>query len=95
METHAKVVVIGGGVVGCSILFHLAKFGLKSDICEDKSLNFPFLSRAAGISFPLFPHLKNFIFINILLRDQYKFFLTSYVFHEHSVCSCQDNTCKK
>ncbi|GMQ74981.1 MAG: hypothetical protein BMS9Abin01_0224 [Gammaproteobacteria bacterium] len=25
METHAKVVVIGGGVVGCSILFHLAK----------------------------------------------------------------------
>jgi dimethylglycine dehydrogenase len=29
MEKHAKVVVIGGGVVGCSILFHLAKFGLK------------------------------------------------------------------
>jgi len=27
METHAKVVIIGGGVVGCSILFHLAKFG--------------------------------------------------------------------
>ncbi len=22
MEKHAKVVVIGGGVVGCSILFH-------------------------------------------------------------------------
>ena len=30
MEKHAKVVVIGGGVVGCSILFHLAKFGLKT-----------------------------------------------------------------
>jgi dimethylglycine dehydrogenase len=27
MKTHAKVVVIGGGVIGCSILFHLAKFG--------------------------------------------------------------------
>jgi len=27
METHAKVVIIGGGVVGCSILFHLAKHG--------------------------------------------------------------------
>ena len=27
MESHAKVVVIGGGVVGCSILFHLAKNG--------------------------------------------------------------------
>ena len=27
LPSHAKVVVIGGGVVGCSILFHLAKFG--------------------------------------------------------------------
>jgi len=27
MKSHAKVVVIGGGVVGCSVLFHLAKFG--------------------------------------------------------------------
>lgn len=27
METHAQVVVIGGGVVGCSILYHLAKHG--------------------------------------------------------------------
>ena len=27
MKTHARVVVIGGGVVGCSVLFHLAKRG--------------------------------------------------------------------
>jgi len=27
MNTHAKVVVIGGGVVGCSVLYHLSKFG--------------------------------------------------------------------
>jgi dimethylglycine dehydrogenase len=27
METHARVVVIGGGVVGCSILYHLARTG--------------------------------------------------------------------
>jgi dimethylglycine dehydrogenase len=27
MQSHAQVVVIGGGVVGCSVLFHLAKFG--------------------------------------------------------------------
>ena len=27
MQTHARVVVIGGGVVGCSVLYHLAKFG--------------------------------------------------------------------
>ncbi len=27
MQTHARVVVIGGGVVGCSVLYHLTKFG--------------------------------------------------------------------
>ncbi len=27
MQTHARVAVIGGGVVGCSILFHLARAG--------------------------------------------------------------------
>lgn len=27
METHARVVVIGGGLVGCSILYHLTKLG--------------------------------------------------------------------
>ncbi len=27
MKTYARVVVIGGGVVGCSVLYHLAKFG--------------------------------------------------------------------
>jgi dimethylglycine dehydrogenase len=37
METHAKVVVIGGGVVGCSILFHLAKFGLKDCILLERN----------------------------------------------------------
>ena len=37
METHAKVVVIGGGVVGCSILFHLAKFGLKNCILLERN----------------------------------------------------------
>lgn len=27
MKTHARVVVIGGGVVGCSVLYHLTKHG--------------------------------------------------------------------
>ena len=36
METHAKVVIIGGGVVGCSILFHLAKFGLNDCILLER-----------------------------------------------------------
>ncbi len=34
--SHAKVVVIGGGVVGCSILFHLAKFGWKDVVLVER-----------------------------------------------------------
>ena len=37
MEKNAKVVIIGGGVVGCSILFHLAKFGLKDCILLERN----------------------------------------------------------
>ncbi len=37
MQTHAKVVVIGGGVVGCSILFHLAKHGCKDVVLLERS----------------------------------------------------------
>lgn len=37
METHARVVIIGGGVVGCSILFHLAKFGWKEVVLLERS----------------------------------------------------------
>ncbi|RLA14064.1 MAG: glycine cleavage system protein T, partial [Gammaproteobacteria bacterium] len=37
METHAKVVIIGGGVVGCSILFHLAKFGWKDTVLLERN----------------------------------------------------------
>ena len=32
MNSHYRVVVIGGGVVGASVLYHLAKFGW-SDVC--------------------------------------------------------------
>lgn len=37
MESHAKVVIIGGGVVGCSILFHLAKLGWKDCILLERN----------------------------------------------------------
>lgn len=36
METHARVVIIGGGVVGCSILFHLSKFGWKDVVLLER-----------------------------------------------------------
>ncbi|MDC3144080.1 FAD-dependent oxidoreductase [Pelagibacteraceae bacterium] len=49
MQSHAKVVVIGGGVVGCSILFHLAKFGLKDCVLlERKELTSGSSWHAAG-----------------------------------------------
>ena len=49
MQTHAKVVVIGGGVVGCSILFHLAKFGMKDCVLlERKELTAGSSWHAAG-----------------------------------------------
>ncbi|MCU9840546.1 FAD-dependent oxidoreductase [Ruegeria sp. WL0004] len=36
MESKAKVVVIGGGVVGCSILYHLAKRGWKNVVLLER-----------------------------------------------------------
>ncbi len=50
MESHARVVVIGGGVVGCSILYHLAKLGWKDVILlERQELTCGSSWHAAGI----------------------------------------------
>ena len=37
MQSHAKVVIIGGGVVEGWILFHLAKFGGKAVVLLERS----------------------------------------------------------
>jgi dimethylglycine dehydrogenase len=37
LPSHAKAVIIGGGVVGCSILFHLAKFGWKDVVLLERN----------------------------------------------------------
>ncbi len=37
LGSHARVVVIGGGVVGCSILYHLAKMGWKDVVLLERS----------------------------------------------------------
>ncbi|MBE9543077.1 MAG: FAD-binding oxidoreductase, partial [Proteobacteria bacterium] len=36
MKTHARVVVIGGGAIGTSILYHLAKYGWKDVVLVEK-----------------------------------------------------------
>src|SRR2546430_8511258 len=36
MKSHAQAVVIGGGVVGCSVLYHLAKAGWKDIVLVER-----------------------------------------------------------
>jgi dimethylglycine dehydrogenase len=36
MRTHAQAVVIGGGVIGCSILYHLAKLGWQDVVLVER-----------------------------------------------------------
>ena len=36
MKSHAQAVVIGGGVVGCSVLFHLTKLGWKDCVLLER-----------------------------------------------------------
>ena len=37
MKSHAQVVVIGGGVVGCSVIYHLTKFGMTDVVLIERS----------------------------------------------------------
>jgi len=37
MKNHAQVVVIGGGVVGCSVIYHLTKLGLRDVVLIERS----------------------------------------------------------
>lgn len=37
MKVHARVVVIGGGVVGCSVLYHLTKLGWRDVVLVERS----------------------------------------------------------
>ncbi len=50
MKSHAQAAVIGGGVVGCSILFHPAKMGWKDVVpLERKKLTSGSSWHAAGV----------------------------------------------
>ena len=53
LPSHAKVVVIGGGVVGCSILFHLAKFRCTPLKLKLRKLSF-FVHFHQSFEYPLF-----------------------------------------
>ena len=54
MESHVRVVIIGGGVVGVSTLYHLAKMGWSDVVlCERTELTAGSTWHAAGL-LPLF-----------------------------------------
>ena len=38
MKSQARVVVIGGGVVGCSVLYHLTKAGWKDVVLVERDI---------------------------------------------------------
>ena len=49
MKSHAQAVVIGGGIVGCSVLYHLTKLGWSDVVlCERKELTAGSSWHAAG-----------------------------------------------
>ncbi len=53
MKTHARVVVVGGGAVGCGIAYHLAKAGWETVLLERDELTSGSTWHAAGL-LPLF-----------------------------------------
>ena len=55
IPTSTKVVVIGGGVVGCSVAYHLAKFGWNDTILLRDQLTSGTTWHAAGLVSQLGP----------------------------------------
>lgn len=57
MATRKEIVIIGAGVVGCSIAYHLAKQGVPSQIIEREAI----AARASGKSWAVFAYPPRFI----------------------------------
>ncbi|MCH9853077.1 MAG: FAD-dependent oxidoreductase [Alphaproteobacteria bacterium] len=53
MKKYSRAVVIGGGVAGCSTIYHLAKRGIETVLCERNTLTSGSTWHAAGL-LPLF-----------------------------------------
>ena len=50
LPSHAQVVIIGGGIIGCSVAYHLCKLGLSDVVLlERKSLTSGTTWHAAGL----------------------------------------------
>ena len=52
MSTQKEVVIIGAGVIGCSIAYHLAKQGVASQIIERESVAAKRIAELLGMRQP-------------------------------------------
>lgn len=57
MSSQKEIVIIGAGVIGCSIAYHLAKQGVPSQIIERESI----AARASGKSWAVFAYPPRFM----------------------------------
>ena len=73
MQNNAKVVIIGAGIVGCSVAYHLAQQGWKDIVLLDKG---PFpnpggsTGHASNFIFPV-DHSKEMTFLTLDSVEQY------------------------
>jgi glycine oxidase len=63
------VLVLGGGVIGCSVAYHLAKAGVEVQVVDQGQIGAQASSAAAGLLAPLLPFSSSPEFVDLLLAS--------------------------
>lgn len=69
MNRAADVLVLGGGVIGCSVAYHLAKAGIDVQVVDQGEVGAQASSAAAGLLAPLLPFSSSPEFVDLLLAS--------------------------